>query len=144
GQELNVDAVLFTHLKETGDDLTLEVELVDSRGNNLWRETYQKKVSGLVVLQSELARDLVHTLSFPITDKTRERLAKHDIDNYDAYLLYIDGVSSARKLTEPDIRKAVDLFRQAIQLDPKYARAYAAIASALHSLTLCCDSHPSE
>jgi len=144
GQELNVDAVLFTHLKETGDDLTLEVELVDPRGNNLWRETYQKKVSGLVVLQSELARDLVHKLSVPITDKTREKLEKHDTENYDAYLRYLDGVSYARKLTEPDIKKAIELFRQAIQLDPKYARAYAAMASAHRSLTLCCDGDPSE
>src|SRR5262249_39063437 len=143
-QELNVDAVLFTHLKETGDDLTLEVELVDSRGNNLWRETYQKKVSGLVVVQSELARDLVHKLSVPITDKTREKLAKHDTENYDAYLLYLDGVSSYRKLTEQDIKKAIKLFRQAIQLDPKYARAYAAMANARRSLTLCCDGDPSE
>jgi TolB-like protein/Flp pilus assembly protein TadD len=144
GQELNVDAVLFTHLKETGDDLTLEVELVDSRGNNLWRETYQKKVSGLVVLQSELARDLVHKLSVPITDKTREKLAKHDTENYDAYLLYLNGVSYARKITEQDIHQAIDLFSQAIQKDPKYARAYAALASAHGSLTLCCDGRPSE
>jgi tetratricopeptide (TPR) repeat protein len=53
-------------------------------------------------------------------------------------------VSSARKLTGQDIKKAIDLFRQAIQLDSKYARAYAAIATARSSLTLCCDGHPSE
>jgi serine/threonine protein kinase/tetratricopeptide (TPR) repeat protein len=145
GQELNVEAVLFGHLTETGDDLTLEVELVDSRnGNLLWRQTYQKKVSGLIVLQSELARDLVQKLSVPITDKTREKLAKRDTENSDAELLYQQGVFYARKLTASDIRKAIELFWQAIQEDPKYARAYAAIASAQSSLTLCCDGHPSE
>ena len=145
GQELNVEAVLFGHLIETGEDLTLQVELVDSRnGNNLWRRTYQKKVSGLVVLQSELARDLVRELSVPIPDKTREKLAKRDTENSDANRLYLSGVFHARKLTEQDIKKAIDLFWQAIHKDPEYARAYAAIASAHRSLTMCCDGHPSE
>src|SRR6266480_2056301 len=145
GQELKVEAVLFTHLIETGEDLTLQVELVDSRNeNNLWRRTYQKKVSGLVVLQSELAQDLVHKLSGPITDKTRKKLAKHDTENADAKLLYLEGVFHARKLTEPDIKKAIELFSQAILKDPEYAHAYAAIANAHRSLTLCCDVHPLE
>jgi TolB-like protein/DNA-binding winged helix-turn-helix (wHTH) protein/Tfp pilus assembly protein PilF len=145
GQELNVEAVLFGHLIETGEDLTLQVELVDSRnGNNLWRRTYQKKVSGLVVLQSELARDLVRKLSVPITDKTREKLAKRDTENSDASLLYFSGVNHARKLTEQDIKKAIELFWQAIHKDPEYAKAYAAIASAHRSLTMCCGGHPSE
>src|SRR6266446_4257762 len=120
GQELNVEAVLFGHLIETGEDLTLQVELVDSRnGNNFWRRTYQKKVSGLVVLQSELARDLVRKLSVPITDKTREKLAKRDTENSDANRLYLSGVFHHRKLTEQDIKKAIDLFWQAIQKDPE-------------------------
>src|SRR5262245_19635841 len=145
GKELNVDAVLLTHLKETGDVLTLEVELVDSRnGNNLWRQTYQKKVSGLVALPSELAQELVHKLNLRITDKTQQKLFKSDTENYDAYLRYLDGLHYARKLTEQDIRKAIESFSQAIQLDPKYARAYAAMANARHSLTLCCDGQPSE
>ncbi len=145
GQELNVEAVLFGHLIETGEDLTLQVELVDSRnGNNLWRRTYQKKVSGLVVLQSELARDLVGKLSVPITDKTQEKLAKRDTENSDANRLYLSGVNHARKLTEQDIKKAIGLFWQAIYKDPEYAKAYAAIASAHRSLTMCCDGHPSE
>ena len=143
-QELKLDAVLFSHLIETDEDLTLQVELVDWNGNNLWRQTYQKKVSGLVALQSELARDLVHKLSIPITDKTREKLAKHDTENYDAYLLYLNGVSYARKLTEQDINKAIELFSQAINKDREYARAYAALATARRSLTMCCDGQPSE
>ena len=145
GQELNVEAVLFGRLIETGEDLTLQVELVDSRnGNNLWRRTYQKKKSGLVVLQSELARDLVGKLSVPITDKTQEKLAKRDTENSDANRLYLSGVFHARKLTEQDIKKAIDLFWQAIHKDPEYARAYAAMASAHRGLTMCCDGHPSE
>ena len=145
GQKENVEAVFFGRMIRTGEDLTLRVELVDSRnGNSLWPRTYQKKVSDLVVLQSELARELVGKLSVPIADKTQEKLAKHDTENSDAYLLYLRGVFYARKITEQDIHQAIDLFSQAIQKDPKYARAYAALASAHGSLTLCCDGRPSE
>ena len=145
GQELNVDAVLFAHLIETGEDLTLRVELVDSRNGNIpWQRTYQKKVSGLVVLQSELTRDLVRKLSIPITGTTREKLAKRDTENSDAKFLYLSGVFHQRKITEQDIKKAIDLFWQAIQKDPEYARAYAAMATAHRSLTMCCDGPPSE
>ena len=59
-------------------------------------------------------------------------------------LLYLSGVFHARKLTEQDIKKAIQFFSQAIQKDPEYAKAYAAIASAHRSLTMCCDGHPSE
>jgi len=145
GQELNVEAVLFGHVSETGEDLTLQVELVDSRnGNLLWQRTYQEKGSGLVILQSALARDLVHKLSVPITDKTQEKLTKHDTENSDAKRLYLRGVELQHKLTEPDIKEAIDLFSQAIRKDSEYARAYAAMASAHRSLTMCCDGRPSE
>jgi tetratricopeptide (TPR) repeat protein len=130
---------------ETGKDLTLQVELVDSRnGNSLWRRTYPKTRSRLVVLTSELARELVHELSVPITNKTQEKLAKPDTKNYDAYLLYQKGVFYSRKLTEQDIKKAIEFFSQAIQKDPEYARAYAALANARLSHNLWCDGHPSE
>jgi eukaryotic-like serine/threonine-protein kinase len=145
GQELNVEAVLFGKLIETGEDLTLQVELVDSRnGNNLWRRTYQQKKSGLVVMQSELTRDLVGKLGAPITDKTRAKLAKHDTENSDAYMFYLRGVNHARKITAQDINEAIQFFSQAIQKDPEYAKAYAALASARRSLTMCCDGQPSE
>src|SRR5215831_9782726 len=145
GQELKVDAILVSQMIKTGKDLTIQVELVDPRnGNSLGRLKYPTKVSGLVVLQSDLARDLVHELSVPVTDKTRERLAKHGTEDSDAYLLYQKGVFRARKLTTKEIKLGIDLFWQAIHKDPKYARAYAAIASAHVSLALAGEAHPSE
>jgi eukaryotic-like serine/threonine-protein kinase len=144
GQEMNVAAVLSGYLIKTGEDLTLRVELVSRKGNNLWQQTYPLKESSLVVLQSQLGRDLIDKLSVPLTDKTQEKVAKPDTKNSAAYLLYLSGVNHARKITEPDIRKAIDLFSQAIEKDPSYAKAYAAMSSARNSLTLCCDGQPSE
>jgi len=101
-------------------------------------------LAGDLIESLEKVRGLEVKLSIPITDKTREKLAKHDTENYDAYLLYLNGVSYARKLTEQDINKAIELFSQAINKDREYARAYAALATARRSLTMCCDGQPSE
>ena len=145
GQKLDVGKVLFGRLSKTGEELTLEVELVDSRNeNHIWRQKYQKKLSDVIVLRSELAQELVRKLNVPITDKTGKNLAKSDTKNFDAYLAYQAGVHLARKLTASDIKAAIESFTQAIQKDPEYARAYAAIATAHISLTLCCDGRPSE
>jgi serine/threonine-protein kinase len=144
GQDLNVVAVLSGHLIKTGEDLTLRVELDSRKGNNLWRQTYPLKTSGLVVLQSELGRDVVGHLRVSIRDKTQDKIAKHDTDNSAAFLLYLSGVHHARKITEQDIRTAIDLFSQAIEKDHSYAKAYAAMSSARYSLTMCCDGQPSE
>lgn len=118
GQELNVVAVLSGYLIKTGQGLTLRVELDSRTGNNLWRQTYPLKESGLVVLQSRLGQDLIGQLSVAITDKTREKVAKSDTKDSAAYVLYLRGVHHARKITEPDIRTAIDLLSQAIEKDP--------------------------
>ena len=145
GSQLNVQEVLFSHLVTTGEDITLRVELVDSRnGSLLWGHTYHKKAPALVVLQSEVARDLVHKLGVPITNRTQQLLTKHDTENADAKLNYLKGVFFARKMTDHDIGKAIELFSQAIRKDPEYARAYAALATAQVTLTMCCDGQPSE
>ena len=73
-----------------------------------------------------MGQDLIGQLSVAITDKTREKVAKSDTKDSAAYVLYLRGVKHARKITEPDIRTAIDLFSQAIEKDPSYARAYAA------------------
>lgn len=144
GQDLNVVAVLSGYLFKTGEDLILRVELDSRNGDNLWRQTYHLNKSSLAVLQSDLGRDVVGKLSIPITDKTLDKVAKPDTNNSAAYLLYLSGVHHARKITEQEIRTAIDLFSQAIDKDPSYANAYAAMSSARRSLTLCCDGHPSE
>src|SRR5262249_55602057 len=95
-------------------------------------------------LQSELARDLVRKLGVRVTNRTQQRLTKHDTDNADAKRDYLEGVFFARKITDQDIKKAIELFSQATLKDEEYARAYAALATARYSLTMCCDGRPSE
>ncbi|MGH9946864.1 MAG: winged helix-turn-helix domain-containing protein [Pyrinomonadaceae bacterium] len=145
GKELNVEAVLSPRMVQRGEDLTLYLELVDSRTeNSLWQQTYNRKTSQLGVLQRDVIRDLVRELSINLTDSTKQKFARDYTENAEATRLYLKGLFLIRKLNEPEVREGIGYLWQAIEHDPSYAPAYAMIASAHRSLTLCCDFHPSE
>jgi DNA-binding winged helix-turn-helix (wHTH) protein/TolB-like protein len=145
GKELNVETVLASRMVQRGDDLTMYVELVDSKTeNSLWQRTYQTKSSYLGVLSREVMADVVSALSVHVTDSTRQRLAKDYSESAEATRLYLKGLVLIRKLTEPKIREGLVYLRQATEHDPYFAPAFAMIASAHRALTLCCDVHPSE
>ena len=145
GKELNVEAVLSSRITQRGDDLTLYLELVDSRTeNSLWQQTYYRKTSDLGLLSRDIMRDVVSELSVHVTDSTKQRLANDYSESAEATRLYLKGLVLIRKLTEPQIREGLTYLRQATEHDPYYALAFANISSAYRALTLCCDVHPSE
>lgn len=126
GGELSVQAVLLGRIIERGDDLSLSLELVDAKTNNhLWGEQYNRKMTDLAVLQTEIARD--------VSNKLRQRLSKNEslpkgqTANAEAYQLYLKGRYLWNKRTREDNLKAAALFEQAIRLDPNFALAYAAV-----------------
>src|SRR5262249_14321627 len=78
GKELNVQAVLFPHMVQRGEDLTFYVELVDSQTeNSLWQRTYYRKTSQLGVLQRDVIGDLARELRIGLTDATKQKLARN-------------------------------------------------------------------
>jgi len=129
GKELNVQAILNGRVIERGDDLTLYLELVDAKtGDRIWGDQYNKKLSGLVSLQTEIARDVSDKLRQKLTGADQQRLTKGYTTNTDAYQLYLKGRYFWNKFTPADHQKASDYFNQAIASDPNYALAYAGLA----------------
>jgi TolB-like protein/DNA-binding winged helix-turn-helix (wHTH) protein/Flp pilus assembly protein TadD len=145
GKELNVGAVMFGQVIQRGEDIILKIELVDTRTeNSLWSQSYNRKMSNLVVLQNDLARDLVSELSVKLSGSDEQILAKRYTDNPEAYQLYLKGVRLTRKITPPEINEGIGYLQQAIEQDSSYALAHAAIARARVSLALGGEAHPSE
>src|SRR5947209_187531 len=90
GKELNVQAILNGRVIERGDDLTLYLELVDAKtGNRIWGEQYNKKLTGLVSLQTEIARDVSDKMRQKVTGADEQRLTRVYTTNPDAYQLYL-------------------------------------------------------
>jgi TolB-like protein/Tfp pilus assembly protein PilF len=137
GQELNVQAVLNGRVAQRGDDLTLNLELVDVQTENvIWSEQYNRKQTDLVSLQSDIARDVSSKLKIKLSGADEQKLTRNYTQNAEAYKLYLQGRFYANKRTPKDSRKAIDCFQQAVSIDPNYALAYGGLAISYAYLTI--------
>src|SRR6266705_1158819 len=128
-KEFDVPAILNGRLTQRGDQLTLNLELIDAQTENvLWTDQYDRKSSDLVSLQNEIARDVSTKLRTKLSGTDKQKLAKTYTTNPEAYRLYLQGRFYWNKREEKDFRKAVEYFNQAIALDPNYALAYVGLA----------------
>jgi len=135
--ELNVQAILTGRVVQRGDQLTLNLELIDAQTENiLWGNRYERKSSELVALQSEIARDVSNELKTKLSGADVAKVEKSYTANTEAYQLYLKGRFYAVKRTAKDARRAIDYYQQAVAIDPNYALAYAGLAEANWFLAL--------
>jgi eukaryotic-like serine/threonine-protein kinase len=134
-KELEVDAVLSGRVSERGDDLTISVELVDARSKKIiWAEQYDRKMSDLLATQREIATTITQKLELKLSGSEAKGITKRYTDSNEAYQLYLRGRYSFAKRTKDEMLRAIDYFRQAIKLDPKFALSYARIAETYASM----------
>ena len=135
--ELNVQAILTGRVVQRGDQLTLNLELIDAQTENvLWGNRYERKPSELVALQSEIARDVSNKLKTKLSGADAAKVEKNYTANSEAYQLYLKGRFYAVKRTAKDAKQAIDYYQQAVAIDPNYALAYAGLAEANWFLAL--------
>jgi serine/threonine-protein kinase len=129
GTELGVQAVVAGRVVRRGDRLVVSVELVDVRGNRqLWGEQYNRKLTDLLAVQDDIAREVTDKLRPRLTGEEKKRLGKRPTDNAEAYQAYLVGRYHWNKRTEEGLKKAIEQFEQARAKDPGYALAYAGLA----------------
>jgi serine/threonine protein kinase/tetratricopeptide (TPR) repeat protein len=129
GRELKVKAVLTGRLVQQGDSLFLSAELVNtSDDSHIWGEEFNRKASGILPLQQELAQIIAQKLRVKLSSEQQQTFARQGTQNPEAYALYVRGRYSWDKLTQESLEQAVDFFRQSIEKDPGYAAAYAELS----------------
>ena len=129
GKELNVQAILNGRIIQRGEQLDLNVELVDAATENvLWSHQYNRKQSDLVALQSEIARDVSGKLKSQLSSAEVAKVEKNYTSNTEAYQLYLKGKFYWNKRTGESLKQAVDFYQQAIEKDPSFALAYSGLA----------------
>ncbi len=128
-KELEVDAVMSGRLVQRGDNLTLSVELIDARTKKLlWGEQYDRKMSDLLATQRDISAKITESLRVKMSGKDEQIAAKQYTSSNEAYQLYLKGRFHWGKRAAPELRLAMDDFKQAIAADPNFALAYAGIA----------------
>jgi serine/threonine-protein kinase len=105
------------------------VELDDiDKGKQLWGDRYNRKLTDLLAIQSEIARDVSQRLRGQLSADDQRTLARGSTENSEAYQLYLKGKYHTSKFTKDEFRKGIDYFNQALVKDPNYALAYSGLA----------------
>jgi len=131
GKQLGVNSVLTGKIVQVGDNLSVQVDLVNALdGSQLWGERYKRKSTDLLAVQEEIAREVVEKLRVRLSTEERDRLTKRYTDNIEAYRTYLKGRYEWNKRTAAGLQRAIELFNEAIGLDSSYALAYAGMADA--------------
>jgi tetratricopeptide (TPR) repeat protein len=109
----------------------VNVQLINAATDtHLWADTYDRKLTDIFTVESEIAKTIAETLQAKLTGSEERAIAARPTENPEAYQLYLQGRFFWNKRTAVDLRKAIDYFQQAIEKDPNYALAYAALAQA--------------
>ena len=131
GRELGAGTILEGSVRKAGTRVRVTVQLIDAAGDrHLWAEAYDRRLQDIFAIQSEIAQQVANSLEIRLLDSDRGQLAKPPTGVTEAHLLYMKGVFHRQKLRKVELETALGFFEQAVQEDPRYARAYAAIALA--------------
>ncbi|HEY8410412.1 MAG TPA: protein kinase [Pyrinomonadaceae bacterium] len=145
GRELGVRAVLTGRLMQRGENMLVSAELIDIRDNKqLWGDKYERKLSDMLSVQRDIATEITNNLRPTLSGVEASRMAKQHTVNPEAYELYLKGRFYWNKRTEPDFKRAITFFEQAIDRDPKYALAYTGLADTYALLTAYTNQQPRE
>jgi TolB-like protein/Tfp pilus assembly protein PilF len=129
GQKLGVSTVLEGGVRKVGNRIRVTAQLTDvQNGYSLWTETYDRQLEDVFAIQDEIARAIVDALKLKLVGE--EPLVVPTTTNLEAYTLYLRGRFLVNKYNDPDLRKAIETFEQALRMDPAFAQAYAGIADA--------------
>jgi eukaryotic-like serine/threonine-protein kinase len=137
GRDLRVSSVVIGRIESIGDRLVVSAELVDASDNALiWGNRYQVARADLFGVQQSIASEIARMLRLQLTGREQQLLTKRHTQDARAYELYLKGRFQWNKRNAEGLYKAIELFNQAIEIDPQYALAYAGLADCYNLLDI--------
>ena len=131
GHELGARYIVGGSVRRFQDSVRITVQLVDVVTNRqLWGNTYKGKLDDIFEIQEQVAKQIVEALKLKLSFSEKLSLTKRQTVNVQAYDFYLRGQEYLYRLTKRSVEYAIQLFEKAIELDPRYAAAYAACSSA--------------
>ena len=129
GRVLGVGKIVEGSVRKSGERLRITVQLIDvAGGGHLWSERYDRTITDIFALQEEIASAVRQALSAKLTEGLQAPSARRATENIDAFTHYLQGRFQWNKRSERGLRAAIQHFRNAIDLDAGYARAYSGLA----------------
>ncbi len=126
GEQLNVNTVLEGSVRKAGNKVRITAQLINTiDGYHIWSDSFDRGLEDIFEVQDEISRRIANIL--------REKLTRHEINqplvksrpqNIDAYNFYLKGMYHFNKFLPGDVKKGIEFFEKAIELEPRYAAAY--------------------
>jgi len=130
-KQLGVTNILEGSVQKSNDQVRVNVQLINAMTDaHLWADTYDRRLTDLFAVESEIAKTIADTLQAKLSGSEKTVMSKKPTANPEAYELYLKGKFFWNKRTAADLRKSIEYFNQAIEKDPGYALAHAALAQA--------------
>ncbi len=128
-QQLGVAHLLEGSVQKVNDQVRVNVQLIKAANEaHLWAEVYDRKLTDIFAVESEIAKTIADTLQARLTGSEEHVIAARPTENTEAHQVYLKGRFFWNKRTGADLKTAVDYFQQAVAADPGYASAYAGLA----------------
>ena len=129
GRRLNVGTILEGSVRKAGDRLRITAQLINAAdGYQLWSERYDRRMDDIFDIQDEISLAIVDALKVKLLGEEKAALLKRRTESKKAYECYLKGRFYWNKRTVEGLKKGVEYFRQAIDIDPGYAAAYAGLS----------------
>ncbi len=130
GTELGASYVLVGSLRRAGNRLRINAQLVDAATDfPLWSERYDREMADVFEVQDEIASKIAAALRITLSPQEQEALAAKPTDNLQAYDLYLRGRNYARRVGRQDLQVALQMYENAVALDPGFSLGHAAVAN---------------
>ncbi len=134
-EELDVDAVVEGTVLRSKDKVRITVQLIDGKTDrHLWAESYVRDLHDVLIMQSEVARNIAREIKIKLNAGHERRLSSVPKVNSKAFDFYLQGRYHFIKWNLKASEKAVQYFTKAIEADPNYALAYVGLANAYGAL----------
>ncbi|MCK4961791.1 MAG: tetratricopeptide repeat protein, partial [Anaerolineales bacterium] len=134
--ELNVDALVEGTVQQVGDSVSIRVRLIDvlPEERNLWEQTYDRAMTDVYLLYSEVSRAIAREIKIKLTPQEETHFASIGPVDPEAYEAYLKGLFHLRLGTAEGQKKALAYLHQAVEKDPTFAMAYSGLAFAYDSI----------
>ncbi len=130
GKELGASYVLVGSLRRAGARLRINAQLVDASTDfPLWSERYDREMKDVFEVQDEIAEKIAAALRITLSPQEQQALSAKPTEDLQAYDLYLRGRNYARRVGRQDLLFALQMYENAVALDPDFALAHAGLAN---------------
>src|SRR3546814_843946 len=130
-RQLGVGTILEGSVRRAGDRVRITAQLIETASDShLWSETYDREIKDVFAIQDDIARNIADALQVALGPRERRALQNVATADARAYDFYLRGRQYFYAMTRRDFLHAIQMYEQAIEIDPRYALAYAGIADA--------------